>query len=127
MIYEAKQRGGSTWVVFDNFRKVAVLSSISPNAKYNREVAENAAEGLNGLHDIRVSKTKKPSGLEVAWISFFNKEPNNDEEILILDDKGNIKKTTWYYSYYKADVERAKHKIWISWVKILVYLKSILP
>ncbi len=53
MRYEAVKIGDNTWGVYDNYRKVKVLSSVSPNAKYNQEVAKNAAEGLNRLKELR--------------------------------------------------------------------------
>ena len=43
----AVESGNGNWMVFDNKRKVSVLRSVSPNAKYNETVAKNAAYALN--------------------------------------------------------------------------------
>lgn len=47
--YKAKpvESENGTWMVFDTERNVSVLRSVTPNAKYNKRVAENAAYAMN--------------------------------------------------------------------------------
>ena len=47
--YKAVKQGYS-WAVYDKKRKCTVMRSVSPNAKYNKAVAGNAAYSLNMLN-----------------------------------------------------------------------------
>ncbi|MCF3107290.1 hypothetical protein LL912_00725 [Niabella sp. CC-SYL272] len=59
--FKAIKRGENTWIVYDENRGAAITKSVSPNASYNKEVAEVIADLLNNQDEIGSYAIKKIS------------------------------------------------------------------
>lgn len=74
--YSARGNGLSAWKVFDSVRGCSIVSSISINAKYNKEVATQIVDALNAQEVDWEEKRKQ-----------FNKEVlhNKDHTVWHID------------------------------------------